>query len=180
MLDDKPFDPVAGSTYLTRWTVDMNQNEEGYKSTRLSEMIGEFPRLDDRRAGKSYRYGWMVVIDPSQPVEMKGGSAGGWVMNTLGMVDLETGEEQKWWCGPVSSIQEPCFVPRSPDAAEGDGWIVMVCNRLEERGSDLLIFEATNIAKGPIATINIPVRLRFGLHGNWADAAHIRPLEQAA
>lgn len=179
-INDKPFDPVAGATYLTRWTVDMNQNEEEYQSVRLSEMIGEFPRFDDRLAGKPYRYGWMVVIDPSQPVEIKGGSAGGWVMNTLGMVDLKTGAEQKWWCGPVSSIQEPCFVPRSPDAAEGDGWIVMVCNRLEERGSDLLIFEATNIAKGPIATINIPVRLRFGLHGNWADAGSIRPLEDAA
>ncbi len=179
-INDKPFDPVAGRTYLTRWTVDMNQNEEEYQSTRLSELIGEFPRLDDRYAGKKYRYGWQVVIDPDQPVELKGGSAGGWVMNTLGFIDLDTGEEQKWWCGPVSSIQEPCFVPRSPDAPEGDGWIVMVCNRLENRSSDLLIFEATNIAKGPITTINIPVRLRFGLHGNWADADKIKPLVEAA
>jgi carotenoid cleavage dioxygenase len=71
-------------------------------------------------------------------------------------------------------------VPRPPDAAEGDGWIVMVCNRLENRSSDLLIFDATEIAAGPIATINIPVRLRFGLHGNWADAAQIHTLSEAA
>lgn len=179
-INDAPFDPVAGSTFLTRWTVDLSQNEETYQTERLSDMIGEFPRLDDRMTGKKYRYGWMVVIDPSQPVELKGGSAGGWVMNTLGMVDLEAGTEQKWWCGPTSSIQEPCFVPRSPDAAEGDGWIVMVCNRLETHSSDLLIFDATQIAKGPIATINIPVRLRFGLHGNWADASSLHSLELAA
>lgn len=179
-INDAPFDPVAGQTFLTRWTVDLAQNEEEYKSTRLSDMIGEFPRIDDRQNGKKYRYGWMVVIDPSQPVELKGGSAGGWVMNTLGMVDLEAGTEQKWWCGPSSSIQEPCFVPRTPDAAEGDGWIVMVCNRLDTHSSDLLIFEATAIAKGPIATIAIPVRLRFGLHGNWANAADIHALAQAA
>jgi carotenoid cleavage dioxygenase-like enzyme len=30
-----------------------------------------------------------------------------------------------------------------------------------------------DISKGPIATIRIPIRLRFGLHGNWADAADI-------
>ncbi|GAO56429.1 carotenoid oxygenase family protein [Novosphingobium sp. NBM11] len=179
-IDDAPFDPVAGSTFLTRWTVDLSQNEEEFKAVRLSDMIGEFPKIDDRFTGQKNRYGWMVVIDPSQPVELKGGSAGGWVMNTLGFVDLETGQEQKWWAGPVSSIQEPCFVPRSPDAAEGDGWIVMVCNRLETRSSDLLIFDATEIAKGPIATINIPVRLRFGLHGNWADAAQIHTLSEAA
>ena len=173
------FDPVAGQTFLTRWTVDMAQNEEEYRSTRLSDMIGEFPRFDERYTGRKYRYGWMVVIDPAQPVELKGGSAGGWVMNTLGMVDLETGREQKWWAGPVSSVQEPCFIPRSPDAAEGDGWIVMVCNRLEEHGSELLLFDATDIEKGPIATIDIPVRLRFGLHGNWADASALPALEAA-
>ncbi|WP_336978620.1 carotenoid oxygenase family protein [Altererythrobacter fulvus] len=178
-INDAPFDPVAGATYLTRWTVDMAQNTEEYQSQRLSEMIGEFPRYDDRYCGQNYRFGWLVVIDPSQPVELKGGSAGGWVMNTLGMVDHETGKEQKWWCGPVSSIQEPCFIPRTPDAAEGDGWIVMVCNRLEERGSELLLFEATNIEQGPIATIDIPVRLRFGLHGNWANAMDVPALEAA-
>ncbi|PJG46204.1 lignostilbene alpha-beta-dioxygenase [Sphingobium sp. LB126] len=176
-INDKPFDPMAGRTFLTRWTVDLSQNEEEYRSERLSDMIGEFPRYDERYTGRKYRYGWMVVIDPSQPVELKGGSAGGWVMNTLGMVDLETGEEQKYWVGPTSSIQEPCFVPRSKDAPEGDGWIVMVCNRLDTHGSDLLIFEATRIADGPIATVNIPVRLRFGLHGNWASAEDLKVLE---
>ena len=109
----------------------------------------------------------------SQPNEMQGGSAGGLLMNTLGKVDHETGEEQKWWCGPTSTLQEPCFIPRSKDAAEGDGWIVMVCNRLAEHRSDLLVFDALDIRKGPVATVKIPIRLRFGLHGNWADADDI-------
>jgi carotenoid cleavage dioxygenase len=61
----------------------------------------------------------------------------------------------------------------SKDAPEGDGWIVQVCNRLEDQRSDLLIFEALNIEQGPVATINIPIRLRFGLHGNWANADQI-------
>jgi carotenoid cleavage dioxygenase len=136
-------------------------------------MMGEFPRIDDRYTGLKYRYGWLLVSDLSQPVDLKGGSAAGLIMNSLGLIDHETGAEQKWWCGPVSSLQEPCFIPRSNGAAEGDGWIVMICNRLEEQRSDLLLFDATEIAKGPVATIKIPIRLRFGLHGNWADAADI-------
>jgi carotenoid cleavage dioxygenase-like enzyme len=64
----------------------------------------------------------------------------------------------------------PCFIARAPDAPEGDGWIVMVCNRLEEHRSNLLLFDALDIASGPIATIRIPIRLRFGLHGNWASS----------
>jgi carotenoid cleavage dioxygenase len=169
-----PFNPMEAASFLTRWTVDLASNSDEFESCeRLSTMMGEFPRIDDRRAGQPYRYGWMLVIDPSKPVELKGGSAGGMVMNTLGLIDLQTKREQKWWCGPVSSLQEPCFIPRSADAPEGDGWIVQVCNRLEEHRSDLLVFDALEIEKGPVATIKIPIRLRFGLHGNWANAEDI-------
>ena len=169
-----PFNPQEAASFLTRWTVDMASNGDAFAGTqRLTGMIGEFPRIDDRFTGLPYRYGWMLVIDPTQPVELKGGSAGGMIMNTLGMVDHKTGKEQKWWCGPVSSLQVPCFIPRSVDAPEGDGWIVMVCNRLAEHRSDLLLFDATDIAKGPIAQIRVPIRLRFGLHGNWANADQI-------
>src|SRR5260370_34644654 len=95
------------------------------------------------------------------------------LMNGLFQKDLATGAEQHWWCGPVSSLQEPCCIQRSRSAPEGDGWIVQICNRLDENRSDLLRFDALEIAKGPIATIDIPIRMRFGLHGNWAVAADI-------
>lgn len=170
-VDGAPFDPVAASSYLTRWTVDMASNGDNFEAiTRLTETVGEFPRIDDRFAGLPYRYGWMLEMDMRRPVELRGGSAAGMLMNCLFLKDHRTGAEQHWWCGPVSSLQEPCFIPRAKDAPEGDGWIVQVCNRLEEARSDLLLFDALAIEQGPIATINIPIRLRFGLHGNWADA----------
>ena len=169
-----PFDPIAGTSFLTRWTVDLASNGEDFDSvTRLTDTAGEFPRIDDRYTGRPYRYGWMLEMDPKRPVDLKGGSAGGLIMNCLFLKDLATGAEQHWWCGPVSSLQEPCFIPRGADAPEGDGWIVQVCNRLDEHRSDLLIFDALAIEKGPVATVNIPIRLRFGLHGNWANAAEI-------
>jgi carotenoid cleavage dioxygenase-like enzyme len=168
----EPFNGMEAMSYLTRWTVDMASNGDEFDSvTRLTETAAEFPRIDDRRAGLSYRYGWMLEMDMRRPVELKGGSAGGLLMNCLFLKDHQSGEEQHYWCGPVSSLQEPCFIPRGKD--EGDGWIVMVCNRLEEKRSDLLLFNALEVDKGPIATIRIPIQLRFGLHGNWADASEI-------
>jgi carotenoid cleavage dioxygenase-like enzyme len=169
-----PFNGMEAMSYLTRWTVDMASNSDAFESeTRLTDTAAEFPRIDDRYAGQPYRYGWMLEMDMRRPVELKGGSAGGLLMNCLFLKDHQTGAEQHWWCGPVSSLQEPCFIPRSKTAPEGDGWIVQICNRLEEHRSDLLLFDGLDIEKGPIATINIPVRMRFGLHGNWADAADI-------
>jgi carotenoid cleavage dioxygenase-like enzyme len=168
----EPFNGMEAMSYLTRWTVDMASNGDEFDSvTRLTETAAEFPRIDDRWAGLPYRYGWMLEMDMRRPVELKGGSAGGLLMNCLFLKDHQSGEEQHYWCGPVSSLQEPCFIPRGK--AEGDGWIVMVCNRLEEQRSDLLLFDALDVNKGPIATIKIPIRLRFGLHGNWADVSEI-------
>ena len=169
-----PFNGKEAMSHLTRWTVDMASNTDAFDAiTPLTGTAGEFPRIDDRFTGLPYRHGWMLEMDYQRPVELKGGSAGGLLMNCLCHIDHATGIEQHWWCGPVSSLQEPCFIARAPDAAEGDGWIVQVCNRLDEHRSDLLIFEALNIAKGPVATIHIPIRLRFGLHGNWAEAAAV-------
>ena len=168
------FNGMEAMSYLSDWTVDLASNGEDFDSvTRLTDTAAEFPRIDDRFAGKRTRYGWFLEMDMRRPHEMKGGSAGGALMNCLFLKDLESGAEQHWWAGPVSTLQEPCFIPRSPDAAEGDGWIVMVCNRLEECRSDLLLFDALDIEKGPIATIHVPIRLRFGLHGNFARSEEI-------
>ena len=51
-----PFNPIEAASFLTRWTVDMASNSDAFESmTRLSNMIGEFPRIDDRFAGQPYR-----------------------------------------------------------------------------------------------------------------------------
>jgi carotenoid cleavage dioxygenase len=178
----KPFNPMEGISHLTRWTVDMNSNDDAFESSiELDDLFGEFPRIDDRYAAAPYRHGWMLVMDPAKPHDMPGGmSAAGLLMNTISHVDHASGKTETWWVGPTSSLQEPCFVPRSRNAPEGDGFILQVCNRLDERRSDLLIFDALRIAEGPIATARLPLRLRFGFHGNWAPAAALNATRRSA
>lgn len=171
-----PFDPQGAASFMTRWTIDMSSNGDQLESrTRLSNMCGEFPRIDDRYAMAPYRHGWMLVQDFQKPFEGAGGrSNAGLLMNCLGYIDLATGKDEHWWAGPVSSLQEPCFVPRSERADEGDGYVVTVCNRLAEKRSDLLIFDALRISEGPLATAKLPMRLRNGLHGNWHTTAVLK------
>ena len=66
-------------------------------------------------------------------------------------------------------IQEPCFVPRTPTAPEGDGYLVALVDDVVRNYSELVILEARAIEEGPIARVKLPFRLRQGLHGNWAD-----------
>ena len=173
-INDAPFDPEKAQSRMTRWTVDMAANGEEIAVRRLTDLVGEFPRIDDRFAGRPYRIGYLLVQDRTRP--FNGGdskSATGMIMNTLARIDVETGERDTYWIGPDSSLQEPCFAPRPGSTEEGDGWLLVVENRLLERRSNLLFFDGRNLAAGPVAVVAVPFRLRPALHGNWAAADQI-------
>jgi carotenoid cleavage dioxygenase len=173
-IHDDSFDPVAARPFLTRWTVDMASNSDEFASIeKLSDWIDEFPRIDERFVGQPYRHGWGLVMDPEMPMEFERGRASGFKMNKIGHWDLVARTEDCWWAGPQSIIQEPCFVPRHKDSAEGDGYIIALVDNLITNYSDLVVLDALNLAAGPIARAKLPVRIRSGLHGNWADGSKL-------
>ena len=165
-----PFKHEEAASYLTRWTVDINSKGEEFENVeRLTNMIGEFPRMDDRYATQQHTYGWILVTDRSMPFNGPSARASGLLLNKIGFIDFSTGKQSEWYCGPDSLIQEPCFVPRHPTAPEGNGYLVTLVDDIVHNYSELVILEAKAIEEGPIARVKLPFRLRQGLHGNWAD-----------
>jgi carotenoid cleavage dioxygenase len=67
-------------------------------------------------------------------------------------------------------VGEPIFVPRSPRAAEGEGYLLAVAYRSERDRSDLLILDAENVEAEPVAVVHLPHRIPGGFHGNWRPA----------
>lgn len=178
--DGTPNDPAEMVTYLSRVTVDLASNEDLVASvTRIGEAPGEFPRIDDRFAGKPYRHGWQITYDFAKPYNGPAGPFAG-VINSLTHYDLATGREESWWCGPDSAFQEPAFIPRGPDAAEGDGWLLALVDNHITNYSDLCLFDALAVGKGPIARAKLPIRLRQGLHGNWVPASRLDAAKERA
>ena len=108
-----------------------------------------------------YRHGWIVSGNVTDPKTGEPGQDG------LTHYDLETGKSTSWTSGPDDRFGEPIFVPRSDTAPEGDGWLLSVVYRGEEKTSDLAVFEATDLAKGPIARAHLSSRVPAGFHGNW-------------
>ena len=109
-------------------------------------------------------------MDTDKPFEGPAGRMSGLITNMLLHYNHITGEEKTWWVGPQELMQEPCFVARAGSVKEGDGYILTVSDNQVTNYSDLLILHALDIENGPIARIKLPFRLRFGLHGTWADA----------
>jgi carotenoid cleavage dioxygenase len=86
-------------------------------------------------------------------------------------MDTSTGKADTWFAGDTSSTQEPVFAPRSATAPEGEGYVLGIVNRRAENRSDLVILDAQRMSDGPVATVKIPVRLKYGIHGNWVPDA---------
>ena len=158
-----PFNGPDSASFLTRWTVDMDSNSGEFEKTeRLADFVGEFPRIDERYLSEPYRHGWMLGMG------MGPGSRA-----SLGHIDTATGKTKVWQAGANRNLQEPCFIPKSKAAGEGEGYIVQIQPHLDDGQSDLLLFDAQRVDEGPMATIHIPVRMRFGLHGNWVPGGDL-------
>lgn len=166
--------PGSFGTEVTRWCFNMNdKNSTGVPSV-MSTLAAEFPHCDERYVGNAYKYGFMQAADMSKPYNAdKAGPIMGFFFNTLLTMDMSTGKHQGWFAGETSSTQEPVFAPKSADAPEGEGYILGIVNRRDEHRCDLVILDAQNMEAGPVAVIKIPLRLKYGIHGNWVPSTKL-------
>jgi carotenoid cleavage dioxygenase len=157
--DGSPGKPA--NARLSRWTFDLAGNSNAIKREYIDDLAGEFPRLDERRAGLPYRHGYFAG----------GTKADGRVyFDCIAHIDHKTGKKSVFELPRGDATAEPVFVPRSTDAAEGDGWLVTVIYRGAEDRSDFTVFDASDVAKGPVGIAQLPRRVPFGFHGNWRPA----------
>lgn len=64
-------------------------------------------------------------------------------------------------------------MPKANSTVEGEGYLIALLNHLDVLRNDILIFDAQNLAQGPLAAIHLPVKLRLGLHGNFVEQKDI-------
>jgi carotenoid cleavage dioxygenase-like enzyme len=147
-----------GPARLCRWTFDLSRAERVVEQEWLSDAPGEFPRIDERFAGRAYRHGWFAGHGEDAP------------FSRIVHIDHATREVESYELAVPDCTSEPVFVASSSDSPEGDGWILAVVYRGETRLSDLLVFDAAHVAKGPVASVAVPYRVPNGFHGNWVPA----------
>jgi carotenoid cleavage dioxygenase-like enzyme len=157
--DGTPTDPDKSRARLCRWTFDLAANTDSFSSRYLDDVAGEFPRIDERRAGLVSSHGWYACYNPLAPddTELSG------IVHVCG-----DGRRKGQYFAPLGdSISEPVFVARGKNAAEGDGWLLAVVWRAQQNRSDLAVLNATDVSSGPIALVQLSHRVPAGFHGNW-------------
>jgi carotenoid cleavage dioxygenase len=119
----------------------------------LDDQPQEMPRLDDRLVGGKFRYGYFSSRDQG--------------VSTLIKQDLDGKTKENYAYGAGRFGMEAVFVPRTPDSAEDDGWLMTYVSDMTTKTSEVVILHAQDLKAGPVATIHIPHRVPIGFHGNW-------------
>ena len=153
--------PDQGPSSLWRWTIDLAKGD--VKQEQLDDAPTEFPRLDERYTGLKYAHGYASGAS---------GQREGVVMfNAIFHYNVQTGSRSTHVLPEGSYTGEPVFVPSRPNAPEGEGVLLATVYRKGEHTSDLLVLDAENVEKDPLATIKLPTRVPFGFHANWRPAS---------
>ncbi|OPB41895.1 hypothetical protein A0O28_0104550 [Trichoderma guizhouense] len=158
---------------FVRWKIDPSQPSDSWLEdpTLILDLPCEFPRIDERLTSKKYNIVFLNVFIPQNADGSKNVFQG---LNGLAMINTQTGEQQFYYPGDDCFAQEPTFIPRSSDAAEGDGWIMSLIENRVSQTSDLVFIDTRDFTK-PIAIAALPFRIKSQVHGNWVDAKDLGP-----
>lgn len=139
-----------------RWTIDLEAGS--VKAEQIDDEPGEFPRIDDRRAGRKQRYMYNAL-------------ARSWQFNFdfHGVVkyDVETGRSQRFSHGDTAVSGEHVFAPDPGGTAEDDGWLLTLVTDRKTEQSALVVLDARDLTAGAVAMVHLPRRVPLGFHANW-------------
>ena len=98
--DGSPTDPKKSRARLCRWTFDLAGNTDRFTQSYLDEVTGEFPRIDDRRAGLVSHHGWYACANPTCRCSAR---CRAWCMSTA-----TARAAANICCPPATPFRKPC------------------------------------------------------------------------
>lgn len=165
------------------WRFHLNLKDETVQHKLLVSRCCEFPSLDPQKVGRPYRYLYMAAAHAE---------TGNAPLQAFLKVDLESGEQQLWSAAPQGFVSEPIFVPRTPHipfqegstphippsqggtkGGEDDGWVLALVYDSCNHRSDVVILDAKDFHKGPIATLHLKHHIPYGLHGSFTSECFV-------
>ncbi|WP_063905973.1 carotenoid oxygenase family protein [Nocardia kruczakiae] len=145
-----------------RWELDLATGT--VKDSQTTDILGEFPQINEQRTGLSHRYGYYATTR----------GVGDWFTDGVAKHDYRTGQTAvQPLDGSLASPSEPQFVPRPGATAEDDGWLLSIWWDPAVDRSEVVVQDAQDFTAAPIARIKLNHRVPMGFHGSWADAAEL-------
>jgi all-trans-8'-apo-beta-carotenal 15,15'-oxygenase len=143
---------------LWRFTLQL-QNETVQKEL-IESRCCEFPSIHPNNVGRPYRYLYIGAAHAE---------IGNAPLQAILKIDLDSGERQLWSAAPRAFMGEPIFVPRPGSEKEDDGWLLALVYDAAHHRSDVVILDASDLNKEPIARLHLKHHVPYGLHGSFTS-----------
>jgi carotenoid cleavage dioxygenase-like enzyme len=160
------FDPKTMTGAFVRWTFDIGKPGTAIEETVLGPS-GDMPRIAQKDAMVDYQVGYYQSFDPAVGPPLIAGPVGAG-FNTIRRLEVNTGKLQSLPMDAHTTVQEHVHIPSRQPGHEG--YLAFVADRHDLWLSEVWVLEAAHPERGALAKIQIPLRLRVGVHGTWVPA----------
>jgi carotenoid cleavage dioxygenase len=149
-----PQDGEGTPAVLHRWVIDRKAGK--VREQPLDDRAADFPRVADEKIGLKHRFGYMTGLGNDGMAEFGG---------ELLKYDLQSGKSQSLRFGAGCGAGEPVFARAG--VGEDEGYLLTFVFDPARNASDLVIIDAQEFEKGPVARVHLPRRVPYGFHGSW-------------
>ncbi len=159
---------MRNETNNYRWRFNLKTGE--VREGDIDDLNTEFNKSNQLFHGVKTRYAYHQHI----PLLHENGHT--LRFNALVKYNNETGQYDKWDYGEGVFGSEAAFAPvkgATRDNAEDDGYVITLVTDSNTWTSEALVFDATDIAAGPVARVKMPQRVPAGFHAAWARGEDI-------
>jgi all-trans-8'-apo-beta-carotenal 15,15'-oxygenase len=139
----------------TRLTIDLDARR--VTESVLGEHPADLPTIDARFAGRPYRYFWAIAGAPDQEHPF---------LTHVLRFDHQGRAQARDFSPDIPG--EPIFVPRTPDAPEGDGFLLTLVYRTGAHRSELYVLDASDLST--VCRLELPHHVPPGFHGIWVPS----------
>jgi len=120
--------------------------------------VSEFPRVAPQAVSTRHRKLAVIGAD---------GVGKDLILNTVNLIDTDTGKADSYAFGAGWHVEEHVLVPRRGAHSETDGYLVGVAQDTRRGQTVLTVFDAHNIKAGPRALARLSYRAPVCFHGNF-------------
>ena len=148
---------LQANLYCWRMNLRTGETREG----ALDDLNAEFPKIAASGIGVKNRFSYHQYI----PIEIPA------TFEALVKYDIQTGASERYEYGDGVFGSEAPFAPRAGAVDEDDGYLVTITTDRHDWKSYCIVLDAKDIARGPLAKIELPTRVPAGFHATWIDAS---------
>ena len=152
---DKLNEYLKMKAYLHRYRFNLKTGQT--REYRLDDQVTEFPLMNNQYLGMQSKFSYNQRFELSESLRF----------DAIVKYNTDSGSSETYVYGKNKYGSESPFIPKANAQAEDEGYVISFVTDARNGESEVVILDAQNISKAPLARVQLPCRVPLGFHGCW-------------